>query len=66
MRPTGFEPATFRVGAERAIQLRYGRILYSAVLQRLLIIAKFFENCKGFPETFFEKPKKFPENAFRP
>ena len=31
MRPTGFEPATFRVGAERAIQLRHGRIFMKTV-----------------------------------
>ena len=32
VRPTGFEPAAFRVGAERSIQLSYGRTCMKTVL----------------------------------
>ena len=31
VRPTGFEPAAFRVGAERSIQLSYGRTFMKTV-----------------------------------
>ena len=38
VRPTGFEPAAFRVGAERSIQLSYGRTSMKTVRRRISAI----------------------------
>ena len=38
VRPTGFEPAAFRVGAERSIQLSYGRTSMKTVRRRVSAI----------------------------
>ena len=38
VRPTGFEPAAFRVGAERSIQLSYGRTSMKTVRRRVSTI----------------------------
>ena len=38
VRPTGFEPAAFRVGADRSIQLSYGRTSMKTVRRRVSAI----------------------------
>ena len=44
VRPGGFEPLAFRVGAERSIQLSYDRIMF---FRTLAIIAHFDPKEKG-------------------
>lgn len=73
VRPTGFEPAAFRVGAERSIQLSYGRIWENALCGEakanmkgclpnvLTIIAHLFENEK----PFLKKDKKICPDSQR-
>ena len=38
VRPGGFEPLAFRVGAERSIQLSYDRLYMKNALQRISIL----------------------------
>ena len=38
VRPGGFEPLAFRVGAERSIQLSYDRLCMKNALQRISIL----------------------------
>lgn len=53
VRPAGFEPVAYRVGVCRAIQLRYGRIIFAVFLTTKAIIPHPFGNCKSFLHFFW-------------
>ena len=53
VRPTGFEPAAYRVGVCHSIQLSYGRILGCRCTSSLGIIAVLPTDVKPFWKNFF-------------
>ena len=60
VRPTGFEPAAFRVGAERSIHLSYGR--RSAESRPVRTVSGTFDRtlwCNAYSTTFFRRGKAF-------